>query len=168
MVRLAKAFAMLPAMVRQEHPLILAGGSGWYSGKIRDEIDQLHLGDRIRSLGYVEDQALPSLYTLASVFVYPSLYEGFGFPPLEAMACGTPVICSRASSLPEVVGDAGVLVDPTDVKEIATQLERLLTDGAARRSFSQAGLERAKRFDPCEQARKVLGVFEELVATKAH
>ena len=106
---------------------------------------------------------LPGLYTLASAFVYLSLYEGFGAPPLEAMACGTPVIASRSSSLPEVVGDAGILVDPLDREEITAQLTRVLTDEPLRSQLGAAGLKQAGLFAANDKAEELLQIFEKLV-----
>jgi glycosyltransferase involved in cell wall biosynthesis len=100
----------------------------------------------VRLTGYVEDADLPVLYSGAEAFIYPSLYEGFGLPVLEAMSCGTPVICSRTTSLPEVAGDAALLVDPCDAESIADAISRLLTDAELRREFRAQGLERAKHF----------------------
>ncbi|HCA79346.1 MAG TPA: hypothetical protein DEP53_06380 [Bacteroidetes bacterium] len=161
--RLAAAYARLPDLLREQHSLVLAGGLGWYSGSIRQEIDELHLGEQIKLLGYVNLSDLPGLYTLASAFVYLSLYEGFGAPPLEAMACGTPVIASRSSSLPEVVGDAGILVDPLDLEEITAQLTRVLTDEPLRSQLGAAGLKQAGLFAANDKAEELLQIFEKLV-----
>jgi glycosyltransferase involved in cell wall biosynthesis len=160
--RLAQAYALLPAELRNRYSLVLAGSPGWYSSGIMKEIETLNLGDRIRCIGYVDQEDLPAMYTLATTFAYLSLYEGFGAPPLEAMACGTPVICSKSSSLPEVVGNAGVLVDPYDVDQISAQLRRLLEDVTWRKQLVEAGIERAKQFDELRMAGKVLRIFEEL------
>ncbi|MDP9354983.1 MAG: glycosyltransferase family 4 protein, partial [Chloroflexota bacterium] len=103
-------------------------------------------GDRLRFTGYVDAEALPAWYSAADLFVYPSLYEGFGLPPLEAMACGTPVITSDVSSLPEVVGDAGLTVPPTDEMALAEAMRRVLGDPAIGADLRKRGLERAKRF----------------------
>lgn len=165
--RLAEAYSLLPESLRAGYSLLLAGGLGWYSEGIRRDIERLGLGDKIRLLGYIDQKTLPALYTLASVFAYLSLYEGFGAPPLEAMACGTPVLVSNASALPEAVGDAAVLVDPYDVKEIAVQLEGLLTDEVRRKTLSQAGFERAALFGTREKAEEVLRIFEEIGARKS-
>ena len=100
----------------------------------------------VRFFGFVPDRTLSALYRMASVFAFPSLYEGFGLPPLEAMACGTPVVTSRLSSLPEVVGDAALLVDPYSVEEIARAMGRLLVDDALRDTLIERGYQRAKMF----------------------
>ncbi|HIE12725.1 MAG TPA: glycosyltransferase family 1 protein [Desulfotomaculum sp.] len=118
---------------------------------------------RICDLGYVADEDLPALYGGATVFAFPSLYEGFGLPPLEAMACGTPVVVSNVASLPEVVGDAGVYVDPYDVEDIARGIYRVLADEGLRRRLREKGLARAKLFTWEKTARKTLEVFEEVL-----
>jgi glycosyltransferase involved in cell wall biosynthesis len=161
--RLAKAYAALPAQLRQEYALVLTGAPGWFSEQIIREIDDLHLAERIRRIGYVDQRDLPAMYTLASAFCYLSVYEGFGAPPIEAMACGTPVLCSNSSSLPEAVGDAGLLVDPHEVGLIAAQLERLLTDERLRNDLIQRGLDRIGQFNALSKAREVLRIFEEVV-----
>lgn len=109
--------------------------------------------------GYVADADLPALYSAATAFVYPSLYEGFGLPPLEAMACGTPVITSSVSSLPEVVGEAAILVDPKDVGALASALQRILKDRQLREELSRRGRERAKLFTWDQTAEKTLEVY---------
>lgn len=164
--RLAAAYAKLPESLRKEHSLVLAGGLGWYSEGIKKEIDALSLGEQIRLLGYVHQHDLPALYSLASAFAYLSLYEGFGAPPLESMACGTPVICSRSSSLPEVVGDAGILVDPLNLDEITSQLSRVLTDESLRSRLSEAGKRQAGLFRAHDKALDILQIFEELAAQR--
>ena len=112
---------------------------------------------------FVPDEDLPGLYTLSTCFVYPSFFEGFGIPPLEAMQCGSPVITGDRTSLPEVVGDAGILVDPFDVTSIADAIERMLSDSGLRDEFRQKGFERAKRFSWQRAARETLDVFEKVM-----
>ncbi len=111
--------------------------------------------------GYVGDDDLPGLYSSAEVFLYPSVYEGFGLPPLEAMACGTPAICSNRTALPEVIGDGGILVDPGDPDAMATELARLLTDRSARETWAAKGRARAGQFSWRETARGILQVFRQ-------
>ena len=113
-----KAYARLPEVIRAEIPLVIAGMKGWRTDGLDKEVAALIDKGQIRRLGYVPDEALPALYSGARAFVYPSLYEGFGLPPLEAMACGAPVIVSNRSSLPEVVEDAGLQVDALDVQRV--------------------------------------------------
>jgi glycosyltransferase involved in cell wall biosynthesis len=114
--------------------------------------------------GSLDEDALIPLYNAADVLVHPSLYEGFGLPPLEAMACGTPIVSSNRSSLPEVVGDAGILVEPTDVRAIADAMERVLTDGVLRERMAARGLERAKLFPWRKTAEETLRLYTELCA----
>jgi len=161
---LARAYARLPKELRDQYALILAGAPGWYSADIMKEIESLGMSDRIRITGYVDRRSLEGLYSMASVFAYLSVYEGFGSPPLEAMACGTPVLASNASSLPEAVGNAGILVDPNDIDEVAVQLTTLLTDDSVRMKLSQAGLRWAQQFSALDIAREVLTIFEEVAA----
>ena len=110
-------------------------------------------------MGYVPAEELPWWYNAADLFVYPSLYEGFGLPPLEAMACGTPVVTSTASSLPEVVGQAGLLVDPTDIDALAGAMERGLADADLRAQMKAAGLARAAGFSWRETARRTVDSY---------
>ena len=127
-------------------------------------LDDLKLQDVIVRLGYVPREVLPSLYSKALFLVYPSLYEGFGLPVLEAMACGCPVITSNVSSLPEVVGEAGLMVDPHDVDALAGAMERLLDDAALRDDLRVRGLAQAQNFSWQNAARQTLDVYELLVA----
>ncbi len=119
---------------------------------------------RVHFAGYVPDERLPALYTGARVFVYMSLYEGFGLPPLEAMACGTPVITGNRTSLPEVVGDGGLMVDPTDVRAIASALHMVLLDRESRRSLAERGLLRSKRFSWKTTSEMTLQILSEVAA----
>jgi glycosyltransferase involved in cell wall biosynthesis len=122
-------------------------------------VHALGLDDRVRFTGYIESGDVAALYSLATVFAYPSLWEGFGLPVLEAMACGTPVLTSDVSSLPEVAGDAAVLVSPTDVEAIADGLTRLLDDAALRADLAARGLRRAASFSWERCARETLAVY---------
>jgi glycosyltransferase involved in cell wall biosynthesis len=117
----------------------------------------------VRFFGFVPDATLAILYRLAHTFAFPSLYEGFGLPPLEAMACGTPVVTSRLSSLPEVVGEAAILVDPYDVDDIAGALVRLLSDPALRERLATLGRARATHFSWDKSVRAVLAVYREVL-----
>jgi len=149
--------------VRTDHDgdcrLVLGGGKGWYYRDVFRRVEELGLKDDVVFTGYVSQEDLPVLYSSATVFVYPTLYEGFGLPPLEAMACGTPVITSNTSSLPEVVGDAGVMVNPLSVDEISQAIHTVLSREDLRREMSAAGLERAKRFSWKETAGQTLKVY---------
>src|SRR5262249_39725898 len=116
------AYNALPPQVRATYSMVLAGGRGWLDQEIRAQLADLQHLDLLTP-GYVPDEDLPALYSGASLFVYPSFYEGFGMPPLEAMACNTPVIAADNSSLPEVVGDAGILVNANDAASLAHHIE---------------------------------------------
>ena len=131
-----------------EHPpqLLLAGKRGWLYDSLFDAVNKQRLGNLIKFADYVERDDLPALYSGALALTFPSLYEGFGLPALEAMSCGTPVLASNATSLPEVVGDAGILLDPNDARAWAGAVERLLSDPELRNELSHKGLARAASF----------------------
>lgn len=141
--------------------LIIGGSKGWYYDEIFHTAKQLGLlsGGRVRFLGRVPDEELPLWYNIASVFAYPSVYEGFGLPPLEAMACGAPVITSNRSSLPEVVGDAGVLLDPEDVWAWAGALRQLLSDEQAAEKLRELGPRQAGKFGWERAARETAAIY---------
>jgi glycosyltransferase involved in cell wall biosynthesis len=143
---LLKAFQLLKEKHRIEHKLVIGGGGGWLYAKVFEAVRGLELENDVVFTGYVSNEDLPYIYSGASLFVYPSLYEGFGFPPLEAMQCGVPTICSNTSSLPEVVGDGAITFDPKDPKDLAKKILDLLTDTALRTTLSLKGIKRAKRF----------------------
>lgn len=155
------AYTKLPPEVRSSFSMVLAGGKGWLDRDIQAQLDSLRHLDIITT-GYVPDEDLPALYSGASVFVYPSLYEGFGMPPLEAMACNTPVIVADNSSLPEVVGDAGILIDAHDTDSLVQHLEKVLGDPALADDLRRRGLERAKAFTWEESARRLLAVINKV------
>lgn len=127
-------------------PLVIAGRDGWKTSDVYDAIRQSNHQSRIHRTGFVDDEQLPALLSGALAFVWPSLCEGFGLPPLEAMACGAPVITSNLSSLPEIVGDAALTLDPTDITALADAMLRVAKDDALRRDLRQAGLDRARQF----------------------
>ena len=141
--------------------LVIAGGSGWKVKNIFKEWGKSKYKDDIKFLGYVGADDKAYLYNLAALFVYPSFYEGFGFPPLEAMACGVPVVCSTVSSLPEVAGEAAIMADPYNITEIATAMELILTSYDLRNNLIRKGLEQAGRFSWKKSAEKYLEVFKE-------
>ena len=158
LVRLIEAHARL--RVRwPELELVLAGAPGWLSAPIL----QAARADGVRVLGAVPDSDLAGLYSGAEAFVFPSLYEGFGFPVLEAQACGTPVVCSRTSSLPEVAGDGALLVDPYDVHAIADGMRRVVTDEALRRDLIERGRARARAFSWRQAAASTLQVYRQVL-----
>jgi glycosyltransferase involved in cell wall biosynthesis len=156
---LARLLDAMTVMGAEVGPLVLAGADGWGTDDLRPRIAALGRQGRVRALGYVPEALRPSLLCGARVFVYPSLYEGFGLPPLEAMACGTPVITSNVSALPETVGDAALLVDPTDVDALATAIRRLWRDEALRADLQARGLTRARDFSWERTARLTLAVY---------
>ena len=158
-----KAYARLPETIRQDMPFVIAGMKGWRTDGLDKEVAALIEKGQIRRLGYVPDEALPALYSGARAFVYPSLYEGFGLPPLEAMACGAPVIVSNRSSLPEVVGDAGLQVDALDVNGLAQAMSQVIEDDVLRASLRQRGMERAKGFSWRRCAEETLAVYRKVV-----
>jgi len=126
--------------------------------------DEMGLKDDIIYTGYVEEEELPVLYNACDLFVFPSLYEGFGLPPLEAMACGVPVIVSDRTSLPEVAGDAALMIDPSDVGRLAENMKKLLDDTDLRKTMVKRGIDRAARFSLDNMAKKTLAVYEEAKA----
>ncbi|MEZ4767715.1 MAG: glycosyltransferase family 1 protein [Caldilineales bacterium] len=139
--------------------LVIAGKAQWRESEIFTTVQRASLEDRVVFPGYVDDADLPALYSAATAFVYPSLYEGFGLPPLEAMACGTPVVCSSAASLPEVVGDAAVSIDPLRVDSLAQGLSDVLGNAGLRDDLRARGLRRAARFSWDRCAAETLAVY---------
>ena len=144
--------------------LVIAGGKGWEWEEVFGLVEKLELGDQVMFPGFVPDTELPLWYNVAECFAYPSLYEGFGLPALEAMACGTPVITSNSSSLPEVVGEAGLTVSAEDVEGWADALRRMLTDSDLQDRLRQQGLQRAARFSWEETVRQTLTVYDRVLA----
>jgi glycosyltransferase involved in cell wall biosynthesis len=156
------------ALLRLGHPvfdkymLVIAGTHGWKYEEIFEAIADSPYKDRIIQTGFIAGEDKTALYNLASVFVYPSLYEGFGFPPLEAMACGVPVIVSHSSSLPEVVGDAGILIDPYQPDELFLALQQVLLDQEFADTLRQKSVERAALFSWDKTVRATLDLFRSL------
>lgn len=155
------AYSLLNDYLKNEFHLILVGASGWNNIEIKSMIDNLK--QWVTYSGYVSDEALAILYNQASLFVYPSVYEGFGIPPLESMACGTPVICSNRSSLPEVGGDAVIYCDPNSIEDISIKIELVLNDESLQEEMIQKGLFRAKKFSWAKSAQEHIKVFEEVL-----
>ncbi len=160
---LLEAYGLLRDGGGEAPDLVLVGGEGWLGEdeKIERLIDKLKLRGAVRRLGYVSREAMPAIYSSALFFVFPSLYEGFGLPPIEAMACGLPVICSSTSSLPEIAGDAALLVPPCDAACMAGAMRKLIDDSALRRELIRKGLDRAKRFTWAETARLTMDAYRE-------
>ena len=147
------------------HALVIVGKRGWGNTELDERLKAVppKVRDRIIFTGYVADEDLPLLYGGADVFCYPSIYEGFGLPPLEAMACGTPVIVSHSSSLPEVVGDAGILLPASNSEPWARAMEKMASDPKARGRWSERGIERAASFNWETTAKKTIAVYEACV-----
>jgi glycosyltransferase involved in cell wall biosynthesis len=164
-IRLISAFASLVrAYPRLKHTLAFAGKETWFSSRVRDAARRSGVADRIRFLGFVSDAELLQLYNACELFTFPSLYEGFGLPALEAMACGRAVVCSSASALPEVVDGAAILVDPEKPDEIARGMADVLLDQELRGRMERLGLRRAALFSWQETARRTLDVFQDVAA----
>lgn len=144
------------------HKLVITGKKGWKYKNIFKLTEQLNLQKDVVFTGYVPREDLPALYNAADLFVYPSIYEGFGLPPLEAMACGIPVITSSSSSLPEVVGNAGIMVSPYDVDGLAKAMYEVLTNEGLKEELRKRGLKRAKLFSWRKTAKETLKVYEEV------
>lgn len=160
---LLRAYFQLKNEVPSAPALVIAGQRGWLCQGIFDLIRELGLESAVLWLEKVDFEELPALYSAARVLCLPSFYEGFGFPPLEAMACGTPAIVSDRASLPEIVGGAGLLVDPDDPASIARALRRVITGSELAADLQKRGLEHVKRFNWRETARRVLAVYQRVL-----
>lgn len=154
------AYANLPTSLRQRFPLVVAGMSGWHTTELMKSAEALLRRGELHLLGYVADELIPLLYAGAAAFCYPSRYEGFGLPALEAMASGVPVITSNRTSLPEVVGDAGIMVDPDDVDGMCDRLRQLLEDRVYAKNLGLRGLMRAQAFSWDRCAQETFAVYE--------
>jgi glycosyltransferase involved in cell wall biosynthesis len=139
----------------------LVGFEGWNNPEVMELLNKI--GDDAKYMGYIQTKNLAYIYNLANLFIFPSLYEGFGLPPLEAMASGCPVVVSNVASLPEVCGDAAYYVNPYDVESIADGIYKVVNDKELRENLVQKGLERAKLFSWEKSAREHLKVFEEVL-----
>jgi glycosyltransferase involved in cell wall biosynthesis len=162
LVNLLKAYSILPDYLKRDYALVLCGKKGWYYEEIFETVRELKLENKVIFTGYVPDKDIPLLMNGAAVFVYPSFYEGFGLPPLEAMACGTPVISTNVSSIPEVVGDAGILVSPTDVEELSDAMLRVLDNETLKAQLSEKGLKQASKFSWRATAEKTVELYNEV------
>lgn len=159
---LVRAYHLALNQGKINHNLVLTGKKGWYFESLFKLVEDLKLQDKVIFSGYVPDADLPALYNAADLFCFPSLYEGFGFPPLEALSCGTPVIAANNSSIPEVVGDAGVLLPIDDEQVWAENITKLLEDEKLRENYSRLGLEQAKKFSWAKTAQETIKVYEEV------
>ena len=165
LARLVAAFGAVAAAAPDAH-LVIVGRGAWRGSEVEAVVRRLGLAARVRFTGYVPDADLPALYSGAAAFCYPSLYEGFGLPPLEAMACGAPTITSNVSSLPEVVGDAALTVDPRAVPALAQALKYLLTDDDGRRLYRERGQAQAARFSWERTARLTRDVYDSVLGVR--
>jgi glycosyltransferase involved in cell wall biosynthesis len=157
--RLIEAFDLARRQAGGPAQLVIAGRKGWLYDDVFETVERLGLGDAVRFLDYVPDADLATLYSLAAVVTMPSLYEGFGIPVVEAMACGVPVVASTGGSLPEIVGDAGLLAASDDVSALANALARAVGDAALRERLITAGYARARTFDWDAAARQHIAVY---------
>ncbi len=157
---LLHAYRILLNRMNDTPPLLLVGNRGWLFEETMSQVEDLNLGEKLIWREDVRDDQLPVVYNGASVLVMPSFYEGFGFPALEAMACGTVPVVSNRSSLPEVVGDVGLQINPDDPEALASAIERVLTDTSWRENMQVLGIERAKTFTWQKTAMTVRSVYE--------
>jgi len=163
LITLVHAWAQLVAQGNVPGKLVIAGGSGWKNSDVFQAIERLGIAHRVHCTGFVTDEELLALYNTAACFTYPTVYEGFGLPVIEAMACGTPVVTTRVSSIPEVGGDAVVYVeDPRDTGALAAAIGRVLADPALRADLRRRGLAQAARFSWDETARRTLALLTEV------
>jgi glycosyltransferase involved in cell wall biosynthesis len=146
------------------HRLVVVGRFGWSYQQVLDEIEALGLQERVQFTGYIPQADLPIVYNLASLFVYPTLYEGFGLPALEAMACGTPVVTSNVASLPEIIGEAGVLIPPGDQQALSQALQDVLSDPGLQTHLAIKGPQQASQFTWERTARQTLQVYRQVLA----
>ncbi|MWV14969.1 glycosyltransferase [Pseudomonas sp. L-22-4S-12] len=158
-----RAYERLPAALREHYPLVLAGMPGWRAEQLAEPLQRALAGGQVRLLGYQDDSALAELFAGARLLLFPSLYEGFGLPVLEAMASGTPVILSRSSALPEVAGDAGLYIDPLDDVACAAAIQLLIDDQARWLALREAGLLRAQAYSWQRCAQITASVYREAV-----
>lgn len=161
--RLVEAFARMLRGTSLSPQLVIAGGQGWMMDDFVSFINEKGVADRVCLTGYLEDEDLCALYSTCSAFIYPSLYEGFGLPLLEAMACGAPVITSRTPALLETAGSAARLVDPRDIEDIAQAMTELLSDLRAREHYAELGKAHVQKFSWEQTVQKTLAVYRELL-----
>jgi glycosyltransferase involved in cell wall biosynthesis len=161
-----KAFAHILQQTSLRPQLVLAGGEGWLMDETDSFIRSAGISERLRMTGYLHDEDLRALYSSCQAFIYPSLYEGFGLPPLEAMACAAPVIGSRIGALQETLGDAAILIDPLDVESLVRAIADLLENDKRRQELSSTGKRQAAKFTWEETARLTYEVYQRVVAGK--
>jgi len=159
------AYSILPASTRKAFPLVIAGAKGWLNSDIPPLLSSLGIKESVKFTGYIDSADISALYSGASLFVYPSLYEGFGLPILEAMSCGVPVVTSNTSSMPEVAGDAAILVDPLNHEELAFGIETVLGKESLRAEMKKKGLARASSFSWERCAKETVEVYRKVAAS---
>lgn len=158
-IGLLTAYSQLSNELRHAYPLVIGGKKGWFYEEIFAKVKELNLTENVQFLGRVPDEYLPALYRNAKIFIFPSFYEGFGLPPLEAIACGTPAITSNISSLPEAVGEAGVLINPRKPEEITQTISELLTNASRYNTLVSHSNAQAAKFDWEHAAKETLEVL---------
>lgn len=161
---LVRVFAAARKKVGPSWKLVITGKKGWYYEGLFRAVEELGIQDAVIFTGYVDESDKPALYNAASIFTFPSLFEGAGLPPVEAMQCGIPVVSSNTSSLPEMVGSGGILLSPTDDKGWVRALTSLMTDASLRREYGAKGQKQAKRFSWERAARETVKVYERVLA----
>lgn len=165
---LLKAYALLLGSGKEVPQLVIGGGKGWYYQAIEEQVKRLGLSDKVTFTGFIPQQELPLWYNAAEIFVYPSLFEGFGMPPLEAMACGVPVITSGRSSLPEVVGDGGIMTDTSQPETLARAMQQLLDSRELRDQLSLRGRARSRLFSWEKTARETSAIYHAILRKDEH
>lgn len=168
LVQAIEAHGLLPEALRRRAPLVVAGAKGWVAAALEERIAAAERSGDVRWLGYVPSAELPLLYAAARVLVYPSIYEGFGFPPLEAMASGVPVITSNQASLPEVAGSAAIMVEPRDGEALRREMQRLLEDDGEVKRRVALGHAQAAKFTWQRCAEQTMAVYREALAVAGH
>ncbi len=164
LIGLLKAFSSFKRMSESPHKLVIGGGKGWLYQEVFATAKAIDVADDIVFLGYVADEDLPALYTMSDLFAWLSFYEGFGLPVLEAMACGTPVVGSDRASIPEVIGDAGLLVPPTEIAAIAHAFDSILGDEALAEDLADRGRKQAGHFSWRSSAKQLLSIYQRLAS----
>lgn len=167
LINLVRAYELLDQKIQQEYPLKIVGGRGWQNQEFEKILENSAAKNQIQILGYLKKEELKELYNQATLFIYPSLFEGFGLPPLEAMASGCPVLVSAVPSLIEVVGSAGEYLDPLDPKDIAKKINTLLNNPSRLRLRREEGLKQATKFSWQKCATETLGIYNQILNSKS-
>lgn len=157
------AFKKISPVIRKYYPLVIVGARGWHNSKLDKEIESFVKSGEVRVLGYLSREELAIVLSGSTMLVYPSVYEGFGLPPLEGMASAVPVISSNVSSIPEVVGDAGILIDPANEVELANAIEELIDDQQLRGLYSKKGLQKSRNFTWSNCVEKTVNAYQKVI-----